>query len=126
MFYYFLTCDYACTSKGLPTKKLYYEFIAWQFTRFNLSLTDNDYPVKCFEYKHKSKKYPLWLHWHGIVQTNKLVPYILAACPNLSVKYVRIYNMKTMAFYAGYIQKQKTDYVDIHPLKTLIDGELKK
>ncbi len=111
--YYFLTFDYANTSNGYPTKEDYYNIISFQFKKFNISLTDEIYPVKCFEFKHKSNKYPNWLHWHGIIQTYKYIPFKNAQCQNWSIKYVRITTLKKLAFYAGYIQKNKVDYVDL-------------
>lgn len=113
LYYYFLTLDYACTDSE-PTKIMYEHSIKDQFKRFALSYTHKKYPIRCYEFKHKSKKYPEWLHYHCIVQTYLFVDFKECQRKNWSVKYIRINNLDDMSSYAGYIMKDKIDKIDIN------------
>ncbi len=114
--YYFLTLDYANTSCGPPTKAMYQDVLHFQYDKFKLSPSNLAYPLECYEHKHKSKEYPKWLHYHTIVKTFKYIPYLKTKCPNWSIKYIRINTLEDMAAYAGYIQKDKLDKIDIEDL----------
>ncbi len=111
--YYFLTIDYAKTDQA-PTVEMLEDILSQQFEKFALSFTNTKYPLKCQEYKHKSKKYPEWIHYHCIVKTYLWVDYKEAQIKNWSIKYIRITDFQDMATYAGYIQKDKIDKIWIN------------
>jgi len=118
--YYFLTLDYCNTQNGPPTKQMYLDLIKLQFDRFALAYTNpvefatEVHPIECFEYKHKSKKHPEWLHYHCIVQTYLYIKFKEAQVKNWSIKYIKINSLPEMARVAGYIQKDKIDKIYIN------------
>ncbi len=113
MFYYFLTIDKATTNDGIkPTKEMYEDIFFRIKEQCMIMYTDNVYPVKCFELKEKGsvrKKTKVfdWLHYHSIVKSRLKVIY--PRIRGYSVVWKPINNLQTMAFYCGYIQKDKSD-----------------
>ncbi len=113
MYFYFLTIDKAVTSDGIkPTKDMYMDIFFKLKNITKISFTKGLYPIKCFELKEKgsikkkNKVYD-WLHFHCIVICNTKVIY--STIKGFSIVWKPIYDLQTMAFYAGYIQKDKID-----------------
>ncbi len=119
MFYYFLTIDRAESKLRIkPTKEMYYNVFYKLQLRTKMDYTNLKFPVRCFEYKKKGSikkgnKVCDWLHYHCIVQCKTKVDYSQCVIKNYSIVWKPIHDLQTMSFYAGYINKDKSDKVDI-------------
>ncbi len=120
MFFYFLTIDRAeSQSKTQPTKEMYNNVFKSLQNVHKFEYTNNKYPIECFEYKSKgsikkkTKVYD-WIHYHCIVKNKRKIVYNKILIPKYSIVWKPIYDLQTMAFYAGYCQKDKIDKVTIN------------
>lgn len=118
MYYYFLTID-KCNTESMPTKPLYNGIINALLLRNNAEAVSPR--LSCFEYKHKSLKYPKWLHYHGIIYTEKYQMYTGWRQPGYSIKLLLVKTMADMCRIAGYIQKDKIDLSDLEPLSICLN-----
>ena len=107
MKYYFITIDKCITCKKLPTMLEYHNLLTELEDK--CKFYRNHLPVECFEYKHKSKKYPKWLHYHGIVESIGFVKYTEVKKKGYSIQVKLIKTMGDMLRIAGYINKDKKD-----------------
>ncbi len=116
-YFYFLTIDKAHTKQGLATIVEYDTLFKKICREHNVHLTDNKYPVQCYEYKSKGRgiyKTNKWIHYHVIVKGQR-VYFNSVSYEGYSVKFIRIIDMQDLAIYAGYIQKNMKDEVYLGP-----------
>ncbi len=106
--YYFLTIDQATTKKS-PTKKTYYNTLVKLRKIANFSNTN----IKCYEHKHKSKKFPKWLHYHCIIRTERIISFRSFQVKGFSVKIKLLRSTEDIIRTTVYIMKHKVDACDL-------------
>lgn len=111
MIHYLLTID-KCKTDCIPLVQDYAEVFKYLVNKVPFVFTK----IQCYEFKHKSKKFPKWLHFHGIIQTKyfrlgdfKKVRY---KGFHINVKYLS--RKKDIIQATRYINKDKVDISHIH------------
>ncbi len=111
-YFYSLTLDKA-TTDTLPKKSDYIKEVKKLMKKikaYNIS----PYPVQCFEEKHKSIRFPNWLHYHTLLVSHaSFIPYFFTKIPNYSVKLEKLYTPYLVAVWCGYIMKNKIDICNV-------------
>lgn len=114
--YYFITID-KTQSTVAPTKDEYKLLLDALSEKYQLSL-EVRCPVQCFEFKKKGNKLKgtlvhNWLHYHGILTSEKVRRRKLKIIKKgYSIKIIELETMRDVLFYSGYIQKHMTDQTD--------------
>lgn len=113
-YYYFLTID-KCSTLTAPSYELYNSI--YDNLLLKNKCSKGTKPIQCFEYKHKSVKYPNWLHFHSIISSNYYQKFTDWKIKGFSIKLIYIKTMDDMAKFSGYINKHKIDKCKLKPLK---------
>ncbi len=112
MYYFFLTIDKVKLDKK-PTKVDIVDTLLTIMSICDLHHV-KPYPIRCFEYKDKGKKYGNWLHYHCILSSiRQYIPYKDSKVECWSIKLEKLKTMDDLARVAGYISKHKIDNVNI-------------
>ncbi len=107
--YYFLTLDKS-TTNSYSSKHFYYKVLA-ELRRISLFQNTG---IKCYELKHKSKKYPYWLHFHCIIKTERIIDFRTFQSKGCSVNLKLLRSTLDIVRTAVYINKLKIDQSDLN------------
>lgn len=107
MRYYMITLD-KCKLDKKPTKEDYYSLLLIfnkHFQKFERT------KIECFEYKNKGNKYKKWIHYHGIIKSDKFLIYTKFKATGYSIKLEYLKNISDIERATEYIIKYKKDEV---------------
>jgi len=112
VYYYALTIDKA-TTDTLLKKSGYIKLCKDIMLRCGLHAI-SPYHIFAFEEKHKSERFPKWLHYHTLLWSyQSYVPYKQTKRKNYSIKLEKLKTSYDVANWAGYLCKQKIDKTNV-------------
>ncbi len=103
-----LTID-KCQTDKYPTREDYKRPLERIMEKGNLSFTK--WKVSCFEYKHKSDKFPKWLHYHALLYNGKAnrINFKEIQTKGFSIRLDILPTQLDVGVWCGYCQKDKLD-----------------